>query len=1039
MKKFLLLVLLLLTTCLWAYAFESGELDYNITSSSAPYTVEVAGANKSITIATIPETVTYYGTTYSVTRIGNYAFSHCKSLTSITIPNSVTSIGGYAFRNCSSLTSITIPNSVTSIGTCALQDCSSLTSITIPNSVTNIEEGAFYRCSSLTSIAIPNSVTSIGDYAFEFCSSLTSITIGNSVTSIGDEAFACCASLTSITIPNSVTSIGDHAFADCTSLTSVTIGNSVTSIGSDAFYSCSALTSITIPNSVTSIGERAFCKCSSLTSVAIPNSVTSIGRWVFSDCSSLSSIVVETGNTTYDSRDNCNAIIETATNTLVIGYKNTIIPNSVTSIGDYAFSSCTSLASITIPNSVTSIGENAFDFCSSLTSITIPNSVTSIGGGAFLGCTSLTSIAIPNSVTSIGDHAFWACSSLTSITIPHSVTNIEEGAFLACSSLTSITIPNSVTSIGDYAFSGCTSLASITIPNSVTSIGENAFRDCTSLQSITCKSETPPTIYNSTFQNVSTSIPIYVPCGTVDTYNASTWNYFSNIQESLSEYAIVVSSIDNKQGSAKLDKNSVCGSVISATANTGYHFTQWSDGILDNPRTFIPTQDTTFMAEFAPDRHTISAYTSDSERGTVSGGSTADYGSYVTITATANYGYHFTCWDDGNTDNPRRIQVTKDISFTAYFDKNTYYITKRYNSEHGYIEAPDSAQYLDRLILTATPKHGYSFSHWGDGQKNNPRALLLTQDTTLSAEFIILTSGQCGDDLYWSYDETTKTISITGFGEMYDYTIENQPWALFREDITEVYIDNTVSSIGTSAFNKCKNLGKLSIGGAMNKIAENAFANCSRLYDIECYAVMPPASDISSFINYNAFVTVLCDSKRFYEADMVWGNFRNLDCIGAESENMGGDDVVITPGSTDVTITWPTENNADTYTIVITKDGEVVCTLTFNSNGQLLNIAFAPGRQGNHPAQYAEQANNGYRFTVTGLEEATDYTYTITTKDASNKTINTHSGKFTTKSITAVENTHSQSPMTNCQKLIRNGQLVILRDGVEYNAQGVRL
>ena len=1083
-KLFSLFMALLATTSLWAEDFSVGGIYYNYLdgnnvevtyrgSRSSDYSNEYSGA------IVIPATVYVYGTTYNVTSIGDDAFAFCSSLKSITIPNSVTNIGGYAFVGCTSLTSITIPESVTTIEHRAFEDCTSLQSITIPENVTSIGGGAFLFCSSLNSVVwnAKNCVIDGGSdlYLFYYCYSdfsgtyisicpitsfifgneveyipenlcsnldkLTSITIPNSVTSIGIGAFAGCSSLDTITIPNSVTSIGDAAFSHCSSLTSITIPNSVTSIGDRAFDHCTSLASISIPNSVTSIGGRTFYNCSSLTSVTIPNSVTSIGWNAFFSCTSLTSIT---------------------------------IPNSVTSIGGGAFDSCSSLTSITIPNSVTSIGNSAFEGCSSLTSITIPNSVMSIGECAFSNCSSLSSIVvetgnttydsrdksnaiietvtntlvigckntiIPNSVESIGKRAFDGCSSLTSITIPESVTTIEYYAFAYCSSLTSITLPNSITSIGNSSFIKCTSLKSITIPESVTTIEYYAFEDCTSLQSITCKSETPPTIHNSTFENVSTSIPLYVPCGTVDTYNASTWNYFSNIQESLSEYAIVVSSIDNKQGSAKLDKNSACGSVISATANTGYHFTQWSDGNLDNPRTFIPTQDTTFIAEFAPDRHTISAYTSDSERGTVSGGSTADYGSYVTITATANYGYHFTCWDDGNTNNPRRIQVTKDISFTAYFDKNTYYITKRYNSEHGYIEAPDSAQYLDRLILTATPKHGYSFSHWGDGQKNNPRALLLTQDTTLSAEFIILTSGQCGDDLYWSYDETTKTISITGFGEMYDYTIENQPWALFREDITEVYIDNTVSSIGTSAFNKCKNLGKLSIGGAMNKIAENAFANCSRLYEIECYAVMPPVSDISSFINYNAFVSVLCDSKRLYEADMVWGNFRNIECMEAELEEILADTVVVNSGSTDVTIIWPTEEGADTYTIMIEQDGEVVCTLTFNAEGQLLNIAFAPGRDGNHPVQYAEAVANGkgFRFTVTGLEEGTDYTYDIIVKDSSNKTINSYSGKFTTEPYSAVDNTYGQSSKTNCQKLFRNGQLIIVRDGVEYNAMGAEI
>ena len=277
------------------------------------------------------------------------------------------------------------------------------------------------------------------------------------------------------------------------------------------------LTSITIPSSVThdgttyrvtSIRYGAFYGCTDLTFITIPNSVTSIGLAAFSGCTGLTSIIVEDGNKVYDSRSNCNAIIETSTNTLIQGCKTTIIPNSVTSIGDgaflgrtgltsiiipnsvtsigkSAFSCCTGLTSITIPNSVTSIGDWAFSGCTGLTSITIPNSVTSIGGFAFDGCTGLTSVTIPNSVTSIGKSAFRGCTGLTSITIPNSVTSIGESAFFYCTGLTSITIPNSVTSIGDWAFSDCTGLTSITIPNSVTSIGQYAFRGCTGLTSIT--------------------------------------------------------------------------------------------------------------------------------------------------------------------------------------------------------------------------------------------------------------------------------------------------------------------------------------------------------------------------------------------------------------------------------------------------------------------------------------------------------------------------------------------------------------------------
>ncbi len=409
------------------------------------------------------------------------------------------------------------------------------------------------------------------------------------------------------------------------------------------------------------------------------------------------------------------------------------IPNSVTSIGNYAFSRCSSLTSVTIPNSVTSIGEGAFYGCSSLTSIAIPNSVTSIGNSAFEACTSLTSVTIPNSVTSIGGSAFYKCSSLTSITIPESVTSIGGGAFSSCSSLISINIPNSVTSIGDYAFSSCSSLTSVTIPNSVTSIGGSAFRACSSLSSVA--------------------------------------------------------------------------------------------------------------------------------------------------------------------------------------------------------------------------------------------------------------------------------------------------------------IGNGVTYIDKSIFDGCTGLNLLRLGTGIQRIDAGAFSDCTKLYDIYCLAAEPPTGYTSSFANYNAFLHVPCESQRLYMLDVLFGEFKYIECIA--SDEVTTDDIVITPGLTDVTIIWPSEDYADTYTIIIKKGDEVFCTLTFNAEGQLLNIAFAPGRDGNHPAQYAEQAGNGYRFTVTGLEEGTHYTYNIDVRDASNKTIKSHFGEFTTQSTTAVDNITTNN--ANIQKIIRDGQFIIVRDGVEYNAMGLEL
>ena len=283
---------------------------------------------------------------------------------------------------------------------------------------------------------------------------------------------------------------------------------------------------------VTGISYNAFKNSYNLTSITIPTSVKSIGSSLFDGCSNLATIVVESGNVTYDSRNNCNAIIATETNQLIAGCKNTVIPNTVVSIGNGAFYGCSGLTSITIPNSVTSIGNLAFYGCSGLTSISIPNSVTSIGYSAFYNCYNIMSFTIPSSVTSIGSDAFtgtgiyenapdglfyignwlcgykgtmpanttlsikegtigiasgclWECSGNFGVTIPSSMTSINDGAFSECYKLTSITIPNSVTSIGKGAFWGCSSLTSITIPNSVTSIGEGAFQECSSLTSVT--------------------------------------------------------------------------------------------------------------------------------------------------------------------------------------------------------------------------------------------------------------------------------------------------------------------------------------------------------------------------------------------------------------------------------------------------------------------------------------------------------------------------------------------------------------------------
>ncbi len=593
----------------------------------------------------IPESVYYYGQTYPVTKIGGFAFYDEHDLRSVIIPNTVTEIGSSAFSWCYGLVYVELPNSITAIDSYAFDYCYNLTSIDIPNSVTYIGDGAFQSCYGLTSVTIPNSVTFIEDYTFNQCIRLSSVTIPNSVTSIGDGAFSGTPWYNNQ--PDGLVYINSVAYKYKGTMP--------------------ANTSVRIQDGIVSISPECFSNCSGLSSLTISNSVTSIGQQAFTGCSGLENIKVEIGNTIYDSRNNCNAIIETVTNQLISGCKNTNIPNSVTSIGNYAFSGCSGLTSVTIPNSVTSIGEYAFVNCSGLTSVDFPNTVTSIGRSAFDNtlwydnqpdglvyaglmaykykgampdntqlniregtirilprcfeyCSGLTSVTIPNSVTSIGEYAFVNCSGLTLITIPNSVISIDTGAFQYCSGLTSVIIPNSVTEIGgatfavcsnltsvtigtsvtsiggwafggcsgltrvnicdigkwcnisfnditsnplfyahhlyfngeeitdlvipssvteikEYAFSGCSGLTSLTIPNSVTSIGDGAFAWCSGLTEIRSKIVNVGDVSMGTnvFSNVpKSSCTLKVPVGTSNAYrNANQWNDFSNIKEVL--------------------------------------------------------------------------------------------------------------------------------------------------------------------------------------------------------------------------------------------------------------------------------------------------------------------------------------------------------------------------------------------------------------------------------------------------------------------------------------------------------------------------
>ena len=383
--------------------------------------------------------------------------------------------------------------------------------------VTSIDFFAFGSCSNLTDITIPKSVTSIDDGAFSGCSNLAAISVAsdnpkydsrNNCNAIIETATnTLIAGCMNTTIPNSVTSIGGCArFYD-----SAGLPKSVTSIIGGAFSGCSNLTQINIPNSVTTIGYKAFNNCNGLTTINIPNSVTTIKPYAFSGCSSLATISVASDNPKYDSRNNCNAIIETATNALIAGCMNTTIPNSVTSIGQGAFSGYSSLTNINIPNSVTAIGEGAFNNCSNLTTINIPNSITSIAFKAFDG-------------TAWYDNKpdGWVYAGLVAYGYKG---DMPEG--------TSITLREGTTGIADGAFSSGSNLTTVSIPNSVTYIGEGAFSYCIHLNDVYCYATTPPKCCPSAFTNIiseTLSATLHVPAASLAAYRAApVWKDFKNI------------------------------------------------------------------------------------------------------------------------------------------------------------------------------------------------------------------------------------------------------------------------------------------------------------------------------------------------------------------------------------------------------------------------------------------------------------------------------------------------------------------------------
>ncbi len=338
----------------------------------------------------------------------------------------VIGILGEAFKENYTIQTIRLPESIMSIGEEAFYECENLKEITIPSQITEILIRTFYRCDELVKVEFLGDVVEIKDQAFYGCSSLNKLTIPATCETIGEEAF-CLTNLGNVVLPEGLTTLGTRAF-DSSGINAITIPSSVKEICAYTFYNCDELTSVTISEGVTKIGAYAFGSCGTLKQINIPASVTNIEAYVFAYCELLEKITVDTNNIVYDSRENCNAIIETATNTLIAGCWKTSIKDSVTQIGEAAFFGC-GLSSIYLHNNITAIGESAFSQCKDLHSVTIPEKVTIIEAGTFAGCQNLTEINIKGNVTEIRDGAFKGTIRLTKVVIPASLEKFGENVF----------------------------------------------------------------------------------------------------------------------------------------------------------------------------------------------------------------------------------------------------------------------------------------------------------------------------------------------------------------------------------------------------------------------------------------------------------------------------------------------------------------------------------------------------------------------------------------------------------------------------------
>ena len=756
---------------------------------------------------------------------------------------------------------------------------------------------------------------------------------------------------------------------------------SVTSIGYNAFYGCSRLTSVTIPNSVTSIGKEAFYNCSGLTSII----------WNAKNCEDFSSY-------TYSPFDDIRSSITSFTFGNEVEHipaylcdgmsklTEITIPNSVTSIGSGAFSSCSGLTSITIPNSVTSIGWSAFSWCSGLTKVNYLGTVDkwveinfvgddsnptyyakdlyinnelltdvkittadSIKKYAFYTCKSIKSVEIGESVTTIASGAFHRCSGLTSVTIPNSVTSIGEYAFSRCSGLTSVTIGNNVTSIDYYAFGDCSGLTSVTIPNSVTSIGSTAFYNCSRLTSVIWNAKN----YKD-FSSYSSS-PFYDIRSNITSFT------FGNEIEHIPAYLCY--------GMENLKEVTIGKSVTSIGS---YEFSGCSGLTKVN---YLGTVDKWLGIDFKdsysnPTRYAKDLYINNELLTDVK---------ITTADSIKKYAFY-------NCQSIKSVEIGESVTSIG---------SSAFSGCSGLTSVIWNAKNCEDFSLnSSSPFHDTSSSIFTFGNEVEHIPAYLCYGMYNLKEVTIPNSvTSIGSDAFYNCSGLTKVNYLGTVDKWVEIDFEDsdsnptyyaKDLYINNELLTDVKI-TTADSIKNYAFYNCQSIKSVEIGESVTSIGEDAFSGCDKLRKVTAYPTTVPSVYENSFAHYNAALYVPCDVYDDYFFDDVFGTFKVTECISAEEVDAPEKVEIEVDEDNNANVIWPSTDGAKKYELEISKDGEVFCTLLFNENGQLTSIDF-----GNRSASV------GFQFTVTGLDGASKYAYSMVAMDKKGNELQSYKGTFTT-------------------------------------------